>query len=699
MRRGHYLKLLLDTIGYYHLADRHPDEIDDIVLMAEHGMLTDSLASAYLLRIQPWVDAQKRCWNGLPRAPTQDEIGEFDVLLGDLVERHGVRVGIRFLDKVRHVLVSGATGSGKSTLLRRMIIAIAAACDQLGILFTILILDIKGDFIDIPQRLGRKRCRHYSVHDGFRIGFNPTVGFRNLTSWINQITRVISAHFGLLFSSSSLSAIIRFALPYLNSSPNRFVNWPSPSLILEILRRCPADVFAAKKQYKDALEQRMEYLTNNSGTLFDTRRGFDVNDLVNTHQSAVIDLTTLSPLLVHIVVDIICSQILFWRMYERITDDPLFFLFIDEADTLCSSHTANLYPEGYTELGHITKVGRQFNIYTDLAMTYLGDCSQFITSNATYHFNYNQSDPASSLESSRTLHLDRGGQALLGSLQPGECIFKESQGPCSHAMLMKTDYEEPSHLPRPETFDQLAYVPGKGLDDPEMQDLAEALDRHIAEHKAAKKRQSYQKQYCPSDFILRLLGLCYDDPFAPVARLFERIGKVRFSTQKRVRVELEEQQLAVFKEMRIGSANNLLMRLLPKTYELLQKPPLQIKGQGDMPHYFPANWIRLSKQRQGLKAYIEWLVPNTPHRADVAVEVGEQYDLFEIVATCTSNLAQSIKACFTDPQLVRSVTIITTQKTIAKKLAAKIAAEMPLFPYLDRVKFETIGPYLKDIWQ
>ncbi len=695
MTRGHSIKQLLEAIQYYRLADRHPDQIEPIVLMAQHGLLTDNMAKAELFRIQPLIEKQKKIWNTLPKAPDQDELGEFDLPVGELIERPGVMAGIKILDKPRHVLVSGATGSGKSSFLRWLIMALATLSAQLGKEIIILVLDLKGDFVDIPERLGRKRWRHFSVHDGFRIGLNPPVGFRNTTSWINEITRIIAAHCGLIFSASSLAAILRFALPHLNNPPTSILNWPRLALVLEMLRQTPYDVFATRRQYKDALEQRVEFLVENSGYLFDTTHGFDVvKDLIAPPgHCAVIDMTTFSPILVHIIADIIYSQILFWRIYERITEGPLFCLVIDEADTLCSYRTAALYLEGYTSLGRATKQGRQFDIMSILALTYTGDCSQFITSNTTYHFIFNQSDPASAQEASRVLNLGDGSR-LLGSLQPGECIFKESQGSCSYPMLIRTHYEEPSQSRRPEAFDRSLWVPGKGLLDPEMKPLADALNKHIAEHKATKKRQLPQVQSGPSDLALKLLELWYEDHLNFVVRLFEKMGNVSFSAQKRIVAELEELQLAVFEDLRLGSRTFRIMELLLKAFELLGKDPIQIGGRGKLRHRFMANRIKRSAEMQGKTAHLELIIQGTTHPVDVAVEEGNQLLLYEIIDACTGNIGEGIKSSFTNPELIRSLTIVVTQKSICKKLKAQVAAEMPLFPHFDRVKFETFANYL-----
>lgn len=121
MSKGYYVQKLLRLIHAYHLDDRHPDELASVLFMAEHGLLTDDQARAWLLRIQPWIDELERKPNLLPRAPDADELGTFDIEIGELVERPGTRVGIRLLDRPRHFLVSGATGSGKTNILRIII--------------------------------------------------------------------------------------------------------------------------------------------------------------------------------------------------------------------------------------------------------------------------------------------------------------------------------------------------------------------------------------------------------------------------------------------------------------------------------------------------------------------------------------------------------------------------------------------------
>jgi hypothetical protein len=112
---------LCNLIRQWRLDARHPGELRWVLRKIERGRLTPHEAKRWLRRVGPWIEDQKRRFNPLPPAPNQAELGQFDVELGELAERPGVRVGIRVLSGPRHLIVAGQTGAGKSNILRRLI--------------------------------------------------------------------------------------------------------------------------------------------------------------------------------------------------------------------------------------------------------------------------------------------------------------------------------------------------------------------------------------------------------------------------------------------------------------------------------------------------------------------------------------------------------------------------------------------------
>ena len=112
---------LCNLIKQWRLDARHRRDLRRIMRKIERGLLTPREAKRWLRKIKPWIEEQQRRFNPLPPAPDQEELGEFDIELGELAENPGVRVGVRVRSGPRHLIVAGQTGAGKSNVLRRLI--------------------------------------------------------------------------------------------------------------------------------------------------------------------------------------------------------------------------------------------------------------------------------------------------------------------------------------------------------------------------------------------------------------------------------------------------------------------------------------------------------------------------------------------------------------------------------------------------
>jgi hypothetical protein len=111
---------LYELIKRYRLDWRHP-ELARIVKRIEKGRLRPDQARRWLKRIKPWVEEQERCFNPLRPAPDQSQLGSMDAELGELIERKGVRYGLRIRQPGKSLMACGTTGAGKSTILRRLV--------------------------------------------------------------------------------------------------------------------------------------------------------------------------------------------------------------------------------------------------------------------------------------------------------------------------------------------------------------------------------------------------------------------------------------------------------------------------------------------------------------------------------------------------------------------------------------------------
>ena len=112
---------LLGLIKQYNLDARHPVEVRRLMRKIERDQVTPFDVRRWLRKIKPWIEEQQKRFNPLPPPPSQEDLGEFDIEIGELIENPGVRVGIRVVSGPRHLIVAGVTGAGKSNILRRII--------------------------------------------------------------------------------------------------------------------------------------------------------------------------------------------------------------------------------------------------------------------------------------------------------------------------------------------------------------------------------------------------------------------------------------------------------------------------------------------------------------------------------------------------------------------------------------------------
>ena len=239
------------------------------------------------------------------------------------------------------------------------------------LLRSILIINLKGDFLHVPDELGRHRWKMYSIHNDFRIGFNPPWACKDPTAWLNQVTKLICAEAGLLFSESCLNRTMRCLLECLNPKGGDLIRWPTPLQILDLLDNTSDTAFARKSQYAMSLKQQLDFIIANSGSTFDAvQGGFNVFDhLVRPGHCAVLDLSNTHPKIVAIIVNLIASQLLHLTLSHRVTVDTTSFVYIlDEADDLVSDEAGNRYPEGHNILGTLLKAGREEGIQVILSV-------------------------------------------------------------------------------------------------------------------------------------------------------------------------------------------------------------------------------------------------------------------------------------------------------------------------------------------
>jgi hypothetical protein len=704
---GRFQAELIAIIKSYQLHFRFP-QWNEILFMAEEGLYSESLFETLLSEAR--LDAQQieDQGNFLWRPPTEEELyaeGKPDFEIGRLIEGEQQRLGIRFKDRPRNILIIGSAGMGKSITCKNICINLDKT-NQLNPKnpTRLIIIDPKIDYPDLVNKL-HGDVVHLSAHHNLRLGLNgPADVPPNV--WIGTLSVSIAARLGLVMSRTCLASLIGRLLVALNpwlkkdqlNDPitNKELVWPSLKIILEAIKiKDVLECFSSKASYGETLIQALEGLIQDSGEIFNCSNGLDINrDIIQKKKHCIFEVPNLTAPVVRLITDIVINHVLVSRLYNNYKCDHTDVLYVvDEGDLLVEAERELAFPDGMSPGSKVNRLGRELGVGTIFLISGIQKVGEHIVRNAPYTFVFNLGDAESVYAACLHLQLDLRCQRMLGSLLPGQCIFRQTQASWNSAMWCEIDYVSPARNLGSMKYEPHQYIPAIPLS--KTPHVLADLNAAVEEYKNAIKRQSSSKTPELDSHAIALLKLRARNPYAPVARLIEAIGKLRFDTQVAIRKFLEDNNLAEFEETRIGRSNLLLMDITNKGYETQGIPiPQENKGRGSISHRHFAHWIKFYYEQRGYKAYIEWVIPGTNHPVDIAVELENHLNAFEICITSFDNVVSHIKACFEEGQVVDSLTIVVATKTKLKELKKLLQSNLIFNMYVNKIKFDVIEKYV-----
>lgn len=389
---------------------------------------------------------------------------------------------------------------------------------------TILVLDLKGEFGDIPDLLGRDRWLNFDPEDGFRLGWNPPYKCRDYNGWINNLTKVICAACDLKFSEAVLASVIKIAFNILNTPTINPVIFPSPLLIEQLLTYLPANMITTKHMYLESVLHKIRYLRRIAGSLFEAESGFDIFEhLIKPQKCAVVNCSKQSPILVELLVNILSLQFNFTKIsLNETSQQTTYVMVVDEGDSIASKETASKYPEGYSEYARGFKQMRAFGGMNILGLTSYAKCDPIITANTTNYFIFNQADSDSIYEASKTI-IEPDSMQLISSLPCGHAIHKETMGKIPYGLPVKIDLA-PVSSPTGIT-DKHTFTKARGIND--IPGFKDKLDQFIAKYKSSILRQS--KAQKPAEELSKTERAFLDNlslkEYEPIHIIFSKIDK------------------------------------------------------------------------------------------------------------------------------------------------------------------------------
>jgi hypothetical protein len=212
---GSYAALLQQLFREYNLC-HFEQELGFIIWKLQSGNITESEARRFLWHIRPYVEKQQAFFNVLPPPPAANLFfsdGPFDVEFG--TTEHKLRVGLRLLREVRHLLVAGAPGTGKTVFLRNLIIKVCRLSKQLGRRIPIVVIDPKRDFVDIAKLAGGEWV-YLEAGENARFSWEKPEGVP-LDAWVSGLCQDLAARLGFIAARVGLSKVFHFLIDALTA--------------------------------------------------------------------------------------------------------------------------------------------------------------------------------------------------------------------------------------------------------------------------------------------------------------------------------------------------------------------------------------------------------------------------------------------------------------------------------------------------
>ena len=696
---------LLKIIKHYQLDFRFP-KWREAYFLIKQGIYDDPFCEILISEAEADAEQVEKLGNFLWRPPEPEELhaeGEPDIELGGTIEAD-CRVGIRYKDRPRNIVIYGSMGSGKTVTSRGLILGIdfQNSHDPDGLTHLIL-NDLKPDNQDLPQRL-QGEVLVLSLTDNLRMGLNGPPNVPPYV-WIGHRSLSLATRLGLVVARTCLAGVITRLLLSLNpglatgdltdSTIMRHLTWPPLEMVLDALRNKKIlDAYSAKAGYGHTLIQMISGLLQDSGKLFDCSNGLDISkEIFDKKQHCLLNTSNTLAYVVHLPNDYFIDYIHMSRAFANYKCDHTDVIYVyDESDILMESDWEEAFQHSLSPLNRLNRLGREAGLMSVISVSAPQAASRHIRRSAHYTIAFNLSDAESVRTAIHDMQLDPRCSRMLSSLPPGQCIFRQTQSSWSNAFWCEMDFVQPARAIGRPAYAKHHHTPSVKLAD--CYEVLADLDALAGEHDKMQERQVINQPKCQKQ-AMELLKLAVEQPNMPVARLMEKIGKIAPKIQIAMRTLLEDQGYAEFEEPRVGRKNMLLIEVTNEGYAALGVPiPQGKKGRGGITHRYYARAIQTHYRKLGHEAILEWVVPGTKHPVDVGANVNGHWEAIEILVTSDKNLISHIEACFEKASVVAKLVVIAGTRKELTALQKTLSSSNAYVTHSDKIVFDVIQNYL-----
>lgn len=568
--------------------------------------------------------------------------------------KDGDQINLKRNELNRNLLVLGETGSGKTNLFYHLILQLM---DQD---LPVLALDFKQDY----RHLSKMRDDVVLLRwEDFK--FNPLRPPEGVSPsrWLQVFANTFSDSQGFLTASKYFLMTRIYRLYKIYGIFDGEDKYPSFKELADVLRYEKQPLVTKQARYLETTINRVEAMSLTIGDMFDCRRGFPLDELLQ--KNVVIELDGLAEEIQQFLVEIILVWIYFYRVGQGDRGKLRHCIVFDEARKVFDRNKELGHESGIPIIDYITAKTREFGEGLIVGDQELSKLTDSIKANTYSVLGLPLGSGKDIGELSEVMGLSKRQRDRLYGLDIGEGVFKKSgtEPVKVKTPLVEIEKDVTDKQLQKEHEDTLKDLQDKVVNRWRPKNFQDYLHKLAGKHKIKEKSLNKGKPEAEEEISTEAESLLVEIAEKPFKKLSNRYEDLSFSTYKgnKAKKELLTKGYVKGVEVNLGPGGR------PKFFELTRKGEkvygeikpgevYSVKGGGSLEHKFWQHSISEYFQDDFYETYIEFAVggsqldvfavsSNGEEKIGVEVALSPEGEIDNLKKDLNLDLTEIIVAC------------------------------------------------------
>lgn len=420
----------------------HRDSVIAAYLNAlEENPLDESLAQLTSVMLADYEEEQRLAPNWLSPPPTFEDLfgpsNQPDFEIGTTTET-GVRYGPRMSGDSGSLVITGISGGGKTSLVQNIVVGTHRSLRAVAT----VVFDVKGDYTCLAA-LQHAGIHAHKLRSELPLRLVPPPVGVLAQAWLPRFATYFCEYRGLKKSRHIFLDTLRLLCAHYGVLQDPSKPWPSLHNALDFLKQLRGSKFGKEAEYRASLINELQGLLEDSGTVFDTADGVDVEqNLLVPGGVTVLQMETLPVPAQQLIISSTIERIVSRRTAAQVHNPGLRVLVVlDEAQQVLSRKADVEASNGIAPLAAQLLRARETGVGFIVVSHLLPDISRAVLASAKTMLVVGSLSDADSIDiAARMMNLPQKAKTMIPRLGRGQALVREvGLGPYTDAFLVDLD--------------------------------------------------------------------------------------------------------------------------------------------------------------------------------------------------------------------------------------------------------------------